>query len=103
MDSRAFDYIRRIDALKAYDKDEHKFQENLQDIPSVDVVEREAFEKLREYRVDEYLKNEVAKRNGGEWKHRQGDLYVCSACGEALMCDDIDCNNFCPNCGAKMK
>lgn len=38
MDSKAFDYIRRIDALKAYDKDEHKFQENLQEIESKEIV-----------------------------------------------------------------
>lgn len=35
MDSKVFDYIRRIDALKAYDKDEYKFQENLQEIESI--------------------------------------------------------------------
>lgn len=38
MDSKAFDYIRRIDALKAYDNDEYKFQENLQNLFTIDIV-----------------------------------------------------------------
>ena len=39
----------------------------------------------------------------GEWKHYMGDLWTCTACGESLMCDDIECNNYCPNCGADMR
>ena len=86
------------------------------DIPSADVVERKAFDKLREYRVDEYLKNEVAKRKRGEWidngtigwidKER---VMTCSICGQTIY-DNGRCNNltstdwnFCPNCGAEME
>lgn len=42
-------------------------------------------------------------RPQGEWVRYMGDIWTCSACGESLMCDDIECNNYCPNCGAKMK
>lgn len=38
----------------------------------------------------------------GEWKRYMGDIWTCTACGESLMCDDIECNNYCPNCGARM-
>ena len=44
-----------------------------------------------------------ADRPQGEWVRYMGDIWTCSACGESLMCDDIECNNFCPNCGARMK
>ena len=44
-----------------------------------------------------------ADRPQGEWVRYMGDIWTCSACGESLMCDDIECNNYCPNCGAKMK
>lgn len=45
---------------------------------------------------------EIADRPQGEWVRYMGDIWTCTACGESLMCDDIECNNFCPNCGARM-
>ena len=46
---------------------------------------------------------EIADRPQVEWVRYMGDIWTCSACGESLMCDDIECNNYCPNCGARMK
>jgi len=45
----------------------------------------------------------VPSRAEGEWKRYMGDIWTCTACGENLMCDDIKCNNYCPNCGAEMR
>lgn len=42
-------------------------------------------------------------RPQGKWKRYMGDIWTCTACGKSLMCDDIECNDYCPNCGAKME
>ena len=47
--------------------------------------------------------HKLENRPQGEWVRYMGDIWTCTACGESLMCDDIKCNNYCPNCGAKMK
>ena len=39
----------------------------------------------------------VATDNTDEW---YGPVYKCSICGSEVICD---CDNYCPNCGARMK
>ena len=102
------EYIKREDAIKEFhewiDNKETaltnglwKLKERLSDIPSADVVERSLYERALSDVV------ELSRRKRGKWINYKGDLWTCSACGESLMCDDIECNNYCPNCGANME
>ena len=96
-------YIKRSDAIEAIEEVDWYHQNRNKDMVSgANSDEHQAWYKADDvYKALEAVPS--ADRPQGEWMRYMGDIWTCSACGESLMCDDIECNNFCPNCGARMK
>ena len=50
------------------------------------------------------IPNAEPERKKGEWVQiSPAKIYECTACKQNVMTDDIECYNFCPNCGADMR
>lgn len=90
-----FSLIRK--ALKMYEETAIEFEDEYGAINLIeDTMENFEFVDRNPIVTDE-------SRATGKWKRYCGDIWTCFACGENLMCDDIECNNYCPNCGARME
>ena len=84
--------------------DYHRAREALSNLPTIEVNEDCIdHKKFMEVLMEMIEASTEQSSKVGRWAHYMGDLWTCTYCGESLMCDDIECNNFCPNCGAKMK
>ena len=95
------DLIKREDAIA-------NIEMLLDDIS--DIQDEDELKEIKAYNLGVWaslnsIKHHVpsADRPQGGWVRYMGDIWTCTACGESLMCDDIKCNNYCPNCGARMK
>lgn len=95
-----------IDIIKNYDFEFPEYMERFVN-ELRDAMKKDLVEDIKDAPsvVPTVRKNRTVEQSSmvGEWKHYMGDLWTCTACGESLMCDDIECNNYCPNCGAKMR
>lgn len=103
------DYIKREDAINAFEFDKEYLLDTiadiLLDIPSADVVEREQYDTYVAL-YDSLVKAVDAERMCGRWIRVTADkvvqnayhFYRCSECGLTAIGE----HNFCPRCGVPM-
>lgn len=82
-------------------------------ITEMDVFRREVIENAPtvEYTFEEAFQKTVCEqrlycpeRPQGEWKQiSPAKIYECTNCGQTVMTGDIECYQFCHNCGADMR
>lgn len=74
-------------------------------LPTVDITEEQAIDKLHETGWMQRHDKEMTKRPTGEWVHDYDDFYHCSICKRSIITTltrPTDLFPFC-HCGAEMK
>ncbi len=108
MEDEPTDYISRQAVVEFLDSNNMPWRDWVNDIPSADVVSREAYEQvkmqLEAMTTDRMIDNGTKQ---GEWIiHGKPPMYVieCPECGQKFHNHEQQTlPNFCSECGAKMK